>query len=932
MPLDDIEQDEAPKDKTTVNSLNTRNRTNTKRDNVDEDLADELSDTRTDNDGGHNRNRQPNRGSGGSQSGGNRQSGGSQNRDSDLALADFVRDLFGTTSGASSGGSGGGGTSTGGRSTGGRSTGGTSTGGRSTGGSQSGSGQSSGGERSTTGRSGFTGGGGRVQTTGGGSGGGNTGGGNTGGNDSDETPPKDDEFIDNTPNNGEENTGSDRDGKFGSGTPAEPPKFHFERADTSRRSVNKSKGTYIEYKGVQYPIDRKGTEYSDTETDVAKQEAAWGDDTFTVGKTVISLKDYFNKTDEERKKLLDDALDGGSTPKSTDQKLYVLSVKQWIQPDAAYGMTVTVKLSLGYNTPQNEYEGQVPFDSSGYVTVEGIKFYATNVLLSDTGETVAQWLSKLVDSQPRRSDGSLDDSPIRTEIGWGLRESADKNTDTPEDENPVTNPVDPEQKLPAKEKSSDSPEGAPENVENSKALTTARLRELTAKNSPVPAAWRVTHPNHSGEVAVSPPGGTYGGTKTWGFRARETEGLGGAANELKVPESKLTRSVKWYFGGTWEGLTRKPILGVDIPKDERLLKFIDYPIIMNFPEVGIPNTAVPYVAENQTEQHRMVVKSSVANFSKYGIGTFSGKPFANWAEQPHWCGYFSLHACNHSGYRPKISGIKWSIADGSTAAYSEVLPNPVTKDSTGTYGNLPMFVNPETKNWEVDPEIYKMGSPAGGGGDARAFNRLYPYYKKTHVVKPKEEQKTVIVKGKPQTKIIKTEEKIAIEVYESLLPDPISIYFINGVHFNSSGLTDMGKKLIEHFLSQKGWEASIITRGTHVELCGYLDPDGTMLRLGGNTGSGSVSGAGGQFAIQQGWLWTFSKSGRPASLKPGFHTAFHKLVIPEGGESQKIDNTMNGQFRRTELVDNYYKALANGNKNVLQTLARTLYDKVVEPG
>jgi hypothetical protein len=103
-----------------------------------------------------------------------------------------------------------------------------------------------------------------------------------------------------------------------------------------------------------------------------------------------------------------------------------------------------------------------------------------------------------------------------------------------------------------------------------------------------------------------------------------------------------------------------------------------------------------------------------------------------------------------------------------------------------------------------------------------------------------------------------------------------------------------------------------------------LNPDGSLWRIGGNTRQGSVSGDGGDFACQAGHIWTF------AGTKPGQHIAFHKLTPTS--EFQKIEPTMNGIFRRTELVDSYYKALASGDKRVLSTLKNSLYDQIVDPG
>lgn len=799
MPLDDIEQDEAPRDDKTRRSVNTTNRTNTKRDNVDDDTAEELGNTRQDTDGGHKRDTT----SGGAVvSSGNKDvkkdSPREEQTNDDNAISGFIQKLLNGTFGNTSGD-----------------------------------------DEEDKGANTGTGGG---QT-----------GGETGGRtDTPPDKPKDDEFIDKDEGTGEKNTGGDRSGEFGSGTtnpPAEekpveekpveekpgevkPPTFHFERADASRRSVNKSKGTYIEYKGVQYPIDRKGTEYSDTETDVAKQEAAWSDDTITVGETEITLLEYFAKTDSERIELFNNAL--------------------------------------------------------------------------------------------------------------GLVEP--EQTDTPKDENPATNPQDPEQKFEPKEKSNASPEVAPAQVENSKALTESKLRELNLKTEGVPVSMRI-------ESFIKPvfgpgdahiPGGIYAGATSkgyWAFRSNvnKTIGQGIVANEFKIKESSITGAVKYGAArGTWAGLTKSPILGVKIDSGKNL-KITNYPIIMNFPEVGIPNKAIPYVAENQTEQH-MMVTGGFHNKGGWGIGTM--ETFSSWGERSHWCGYSTAFCFNHSGYTTKYDLTNPAGAHNASIVYAEQTPKPLTPESEGTYASLPMFVNPDTGKMEVDPDLQNLGCPVKGGDDARTHCHFYKFYKQTKYTKKetKIETTTKIVNGKPQVvnKEIVTKKDIEIKVYEQMLANPISVYFIRGVHFTKGGMTDMGKKLMEHFLSQRGWETSIITRGSHVEVCPYLNPDGSMWRIGGNTTSnaisgnaavGKVSGAGWRFCSQPGKIWDFADDG------VGDHIAFHKLINSKSSpDSQKIEPTMNGIFRRTELVDNYMKAVVNRQKGILGTLKNTLYDQIIEPG
>ncbi len=793
MPLDDIEQDEAPRDKTTVNSVNTTNRTNTKKDNADEDDPRVTSDTRTDSDGGHNRdtiidgtvvarNRESN-------ASGNSESNRGLDRDDspreeqeeetndDNAISGFIQRLISGTFGNTSG------------------------------------------DRKED----------RDSSV-------------------EETPdkPKDDEFIDKDEGTNEKNTGSDRDGEFGSGTtnpPAEEKPVEEKPVEEKPGEVkpptfkaegrNRSKGEYIEYKGVKYTIDRKGTEYSDTETDVAKQEAAWGDDTVKVGETEITLLEYFAKTDSERIELFNTAL--------------------------------------------------------------------------------------------------------------GLVEP--EQTDTPKDENPATNPQDPEQKFEPKEKSNASPEGAPEQVENSKALTEIKLRALSEKSQGVPANMRIEsfiRPVFgAGETPV--PGGIYiGSTSTgwWAFRgnAKTTIGQGVVENEYKRIESSIIGAVKYGSArASWKGATAGKILGVKVDPGKNN-KITDYPIILNFPEVGIPNPAFPYVAENQTEQHMMVTGTVHNKGQTMGIGRM--ETFSSWGERNHWCGHHAHFCYSHSGYSPKYKLTNPSGAHNSSIVYAAEAPDPLTSESENTYANLPMFVNPDTGKMQVDPDLRNLGCPIKGAGDDREHCHFYKFYKQTKYIKKETNIETVSnsVNGKPvvKNKEIITKNEIEIKIYEQMLANPISVYFIRGVHFTKGSLTDMGKKLIEHFLSQRGWEASIITRGGHVEVCAYLNPDGSMWRIGGNTGSdtisgnasaGKVDGAGWRFCSQPGKIWDF------AGDAVGAHIAFHKLVnTSSSNNSQKIEPTMNGIFRRTELVDNYMKAVVNKNKKVLSTLKNTLYDQIIEPG
>ena len=253
----------------------------------------------------------------------------------------------------------------------------------------------------------------------------------------------------------------------------------------------------------------------------------------------------------------------------------------------------------------------------------------------------------------------------------------------------------------------------------------------------------------------------------------------------------------------------------------------------------------------------------------------------------------------------------------------------VDEYTTGCIGNFPSYVDPTTGKKEMHDDVKALNSH-NSGRSTYICNYYDAYFSKEITKKTVTRETTMVKKGKKmfpkvKTTVSNTGEKIAITVYESLLPEPKFVTFIGGVHYNAAGLTDMGKKLIEHLLSQRGWEAAIISRGGHIEVCPYLNPDGSFARFGGNTTSAVVDGAGGKFAASSKTLYKFTNY--PA-YKPGVFITFSKIE-PRAG-SQKIEPTLNGQYKRTEIVDSYYRAIKS-DKNVLSTLKTRLYDAMVEP-
>lgn len=743
---------------------------------------------------------------------------------------------------------------------------------------------------------------------------------------------------------------------------------------------NRSKGLYVEYKGIQYPIDRKGTQ-----DDIDARSVAWEDDTVTVGTIVISLKDYFAAgSNEERKKLFDSALGGtsGDIPKTDDEldkdddessgtsetsgrsgQFGNVSTSGTSGTSDTSGKSGTdiiqnstsninvnfdlefskdpspgkVKINILIKTDgslitgdydENDFANiktlSLVFDDKGYVVINGIKYSAKQIInVRGTGTFLPgsrEGISAYDDLK-----GSTNADIINLLKIW---DSSNTNqSDTPDDENPATNNVDPEQKFEPKLKENEAPQGAPQNVENSAALTTSKLRALEGQTVKPGASINMWDSFINYKVPKFSTSLGYFGIRD---QKAKTLGLGKLENEYKT-ESKLIGAVKSYFNSNWSEL----ITGAPIPvaKKSEELNLIDYPIIMNFTEVGVWNKKVPYVADTQTEQHRMlyISYSNSHNMGKWGIGSYDSTNggFANWAEQPHWCGIFTQHCISHGGYT--LPGIKVSLAGANNinnVYFNSALVKLKEKkmDAEQSLGNIPTYI--DSAGQQIPHGDLLKLKVFGNGSGTNYKTPIYGMLLDTSIYKELSESNVTMVptkdgkKLKPNIKKTMTREKIPIVVRESFLPNPIMVYFIAGYHFTTEGLTPQGKKLIEHLLSQRDWEVAIISRGGHIEVCPYINPDGTIARFGGNTGNSNVvSRDGGKFAARASSISAFS-----SGAKAGSYVCFTK-VVPKAG-SQKIEPTLNGQFRRTPIVDSYYRSI-NG-KTVLPTLKNVLYDTIVE--
>lgn len=229
-----------------------------------------------------------------------------------------------------------------------------------------------------------------------------------------------------------------------------------------------------------------------------------------------------------------------------------------------------------------------------------------------------------------RSDDFTDLVVVTTpqpEQGVTINESQSSENKESKVENNQSEVID---KSDAKSKSSTSPQNAPSVVDNSLSQTKNVIVNNAIKNNPTPTGTRVTNFIVQGKVNDS---------SYWAYRNVPGKGGGIPQNEKKLSLSAIQGYVKYYFGANWSNL----VSTISIES------IWDVLISMNVPQVGVFNPKIPYVAEENTEQHMMILNDSmIYNKGKdTSIGLYLKN--ASWADEPWWCGVFTDFILQRAG-------------------------------------------------------------------------------------------------------------------------------------------------------------------------------------------------------------------------------------------------------------------------------------------
>ena len=501
-------------------------------------------------------------------------------------------------------------------------------------------------------------------------------------------------------------------------------------------------------------------------------------------------------------------------------------------------------------------------------------------------------------------------------------------------------------KNPAKEKSQETPEGAPEQVEQSPAMTKRNFERIQGSVTQISPSLLAQNQRTTGKIGVR---------GYWAFRRYpdntpfgkpEYELNKDVVNGFCTVDGKIG-SVQYHFGGDLYKLRKQTGRGVAVIGGRE--NVVDFPIWMNFPEVGLWNTLVPYVADNQTEQHMGMIPAGTTYFHNlpggYGIGLYENvslrKPDeANWGIAPPWCGITTNAVIKHGGYM-HYHGSVIGAGDGAEDWWLKSVKNfngnkiedDVGFSKWGMFASIPVTIN----NGENSPikSFFRKNPKTGEDMWSKGSHQSTEAF----LDKPIEEEYTEMVErrqtvyepdpNRPNGKIKKIQiikepvikkRKIAQLHYEQLLPNPTGIIFLKGVHYDpKDGITAAGTRLLDHLFNQIGWEIGAVTRNSHVETLLYLNPDLTGVNIGGNTGSRYSK------YLHQGNHLTVKKFDL---TWPGTANFFviTKCICSWG--SQKVESNLNGKFRRTPIVDSYY-SLIGKEKNIFSGL-KSFYDRILD--
>ena len=384
-------------------------------------------------------------------------------------------------------------------------------------------------------------------------------------------------------------------------------------------------------------------------------------------------------------------------------------------------------------------------------------------------------------------------------------------------------------------------------------------------------------------AATAGTAGTRGTSGTTGTSG--TGGTAGTAGNFNIP-AELNPAPTIY--GDWQKFVGDNV--IESPWD--------VPIVMNVYDVGVFNKNIWYLFEAGNEIH-MTFHDEIVNKNSLAIG----KKDASWQHYPSWAGKWVKHCLEKSGHTLHTDCSDIDKYNQSVIKLAGCINVPSNAKSA-KFKDGKTMVKEGIQDGVFKPSKLWMTVP---------YDRVAKEIWTTDPNAPEMKKKVTVMELK---------QGGADEYQET----GHACIFVADYHFSKDGsLTPFGKDLVKHILEKKmDWQVAVISRVSshtkkesiaHAEVLMYLDLEGNIITIGGNTNlqyanNGVEPGA--SIAVKKMKLADFCRKDGETWLDGAIiisHVASYKEkgIYREGGLNSKfyISPTMRSYFNRIAQPGEY---------------------------
>jgi hypothetical protein len=316
---------------------------------------------------------------------------------------------------------------------------------------------------------------------------------------------------------------------------------------------------------------------------------------------------------------------------------------------------------------------------------------------------------------------------------------------------------------------------------------------------------------------------------------------------------------------------------------------VDVALLMNSSGLGRFNKNWPYMFGEGSEIHAAITKqSNIIQQGDGGVGNFSafegedkGKTDANWAANPHWCGLctnFMLHSNKQyksdetpidatntrlvaSYYNKSPFNIFDTSLANNTQKYDKDIESKKTRisENNNTIDKKQKLLEKERKNAQGRESKY-INNTSPTEYDQKKIDGFYVNVKRLEAEISNLQNSNT--KLETDIKNLQTDRETVAKNASagfSYNENNLVALFQLGIHWNSNGLTSLGKELWGKI---KNWPGAFIVRrkesptakqskGGHVETLLHISPSGELYTIGGNTGLADSDGDGAHYGFKR---------------------------------------------------------------------------------